>query len=80
MQEVENTRLKNRIIGKPKPRWEYGEFMHYPEAVEAAYKLGYREHKVQIRRVFLDDHTHRYLIEPFEKDCKCAQVMRYKGV
>jgi hypothetical protein len=78
MQEVENNRIKNRAI-KPKPKWEYGEYIHYPEAIDAARKLGYEQQRVQIRRVFLNDHSYRYLIEPFEVDCGCPQVFQYKG-
>ena len=76
MQEYENKRLSER--GKIKPKWEYGEYPHYDQALDAAERLGYNEHKVQIRRIMGEDGM-KFLIEPYEENCGCAQVMQYKG-
>jgi len=76
MQELENQRLSRR--DRPKLTWEYGEYSHYDIALIEATKLGYEQHKVQIRRIMNEDGM-RFLVEPYEEDCHCAQVMRYNG-
>ena len=76
MREYEITRLSNRPTSRP--RWDYGTFPTFREAVAEANKLGYEEHRVQIRRV-VDKSGMRFEIEPYEADCGCSQVIQFKG-
>lgn len=72
--DAEKQRLAQRNV---KPKWEYLETSNIVEAVHHAKDMGWKEDKVQVRYVTRDGET-TYFVEPFEKNCGCRGILKYK--
>ena len=56
--------------------WEYATTTKYEEALTIAQEMGWKDKVVQVRVEFRD-YIAYYLIEPFEKDCSCHNILKY---
>ena len=61
-----------------KTTWEYYSGPSLVTAVRTARDMGWKEMKVQVRRVKNPDNTEMYYVEPFEDGCGCRGILKYK--
>jgi len=47
------------------------------QTLHKARELGWKEKKVQVRLERLGTDMLEYIVEPFEKDCGCPNMLRY---
>jgi len=74
--EVEQELKRN----KPQPKkWELFRSHSIVQAIHFARDNGWAEKKVQVKVERLDMGVVEYVVEPFEKDCKCPAVLRYEA-
>lgn len=71
MQEAENERLANRNL-----TWEYFSSDNYEETIHKAKDMGWKERRVQVK-VLTNGEKVTYMIEPFERDCECPNLLNY---
>lgn len=73
--------LINERAKKQRAIWEILKTSSLVEAVHKARDLGWAENKVQVKQFQLGINTDgpimEYIIEPYEKDCGCASLMKY---
>lgn len=55
--------------------WEFGRFISEQQAVNFARNNGWKDKKVQMRRVYEQDTTF-FLVEPWEEDCRCPNIIQ----
>lgn len=61
-----------------KGTWEFLITTSLVEAVHYARDHGWEKKKVQIRATQIDQDTYQYSVEPWEKDCKCRDILKFK--
>ncbi len=71
-QEAEYERLRNRNL-----TWEYHSSDNYDWTVAKAKELGWKENNVQVR-IATNGEQVTYLIEPYEGNCDCPNIMKYR--
>jgi hypothetical protein len=75
--EAEKRRVENASETR-KSQWEYLVTSSMAEAVRYAKNHGWKKKKVQVRVSHTGMGEMEYSVEPFEKDCKCPNILRYK--
>jgi hypothetical protein len=70
---------QGKRIAKPttKPQYELLNTVSLVEAVHFAQKNGWKDKKVQVKSFRINDTEMEYIVEPFETDCKCPNLLRY---
>ncbi len=58
--------------------WELFSSTSLVGTLHKARDLGWKEKKVQVRVEKLAQDMVSYIIEPFEKDCSCPNMLRYR--
>lgn len=61
-----------------KGSWELFKSTSIATAVRVAESMGWAENKVQVKQYRIADDQMEFHIEPFEKDCGCAGLLKYK--
>lgn len=69
---------KERMQNKPKPTWELFRSVSIVQAIHFARDNGWAEKKVQVKFERKGTDIIEYVVEPFEKDCNCPSILRYK--
>jgi len=59
-------------------KWELFGSESLVETVHKARDMGWADKKVQVRGVQTGPTRFQYSIEPFEKDCGCANILKYE--
>jgi hypothetical protein len=77
-QDAENERIKNAQRLRARPQWELLITTSLVEAVRYARDHGWKDKQVQVKRYGQNYTNFEYHVEPFEKDCSCPQLLRYK--
>lgn len=67
---------KERLAAR-KRRWELLTTTSIVQALHFARDNGWKEKKVQVRSVQIDDQVVEYTVEPFEQDCSCPNILKY---
>lgn len=57
--------------------WEYLKTFSEAEAVRTAKDMGWEQKKVQVRATRANKDEWEYTVEPFERDCKCPNILKY---
>lgn len=71
--DIETGRMENS-----RAKWDLYSGTSIVKAVRTAKEMGWGENKVQVRYETLDDETEMYYVEPYEKDCGCRGILKYK--
>lgn len=58
-------------------KWELLTTTSLAEATHFARDNGWAEKKVQVRALRIGADEFEYNVEPFEKDCKCPNILKY---
>lgn len=69
---------KERIRNKSKPTWGLFRGVSIVEALHFARDNGWAEKKVQVKVERIGADIVEYVVEPFERDCKCPSLLRYE--
>jgi len=72
--------MQGRREAKPqrKPQWELSNTTSLAQAVHFARDNGWKDKKVQVKAYRINDVEFEYMVEPFEKDCKCPNLLHYE--
>ena len=76
--DVERRRVasnQERNAQETKGKWELYSDESIVRTLRKARDMGWKEQRVQVR---YDQANELYFIEPFEKDCGCKGMLRYK--
>lgn len=76
-QDAERERVANLAKIRASKSWELLRTVSLVEAVRFARDHGWAEKKVQVKAIPLNDSEVEYHVEPFEKDCRCPNLLRY---
>lgn len=71
-QDAEVRRVQSRVS------WEFLSSLNMVQALRTARDLGWKEKKVQVRVEQKADDVLEYIVEPYEKDCGCKGILRYR--
>lgn len=74
--DVEKERVAKQVESKIK--WEYYTTDSVVKAVRMARDMGWETNKVQVKQYKIASDKFEYHVEPFEKDCGCAGLLKYK--
>jgi hypothetical protein len=66
-----------RRVLEPKPTWELFSSTSLVQALHKARDMGWKNKEIQVRAEKLGTDRMNYIIEPFERDCECPNILRY---
>ena len=73
--DVERKRMEKRTL---KTTWEFYTGDSLVTAVRTARDMGWKDNKVQVRFEKNEDNIPIYYVEPYEKNCGCRGILKYK--
>lgn len=76
--DVERERAKRNQEAR-KSTWEILKTTSMVEALHKARELGWKENKVQVRAVRIDESSEEYYVEPYEEGCGCRGILKYRN-
>jgi len=68
----------DRIAAEKKPSWELFSSSSLVKSLHEARRLGWEQKKVQVRVEILGTDMVNYIVEPFERDCNCPGILKYR--
>jgi hypothetical protein len=69
--------VEARRINDKKPTWGLFSSTSLVAAVHKAKELGWKDKKVQVRLEPPIDGIFSYVVEPYERDCNCPNMLKY---
>jgi hypothetical protein len=78
--EAEERRQKALVEQRAKKAttWELFKSTSIVESLQFAREHGWKNKKVQVRVVQIARDEQEFYVEPFEKDCSCPNILKYK--
>jgi hypothetical protein len=76
--EQRRTEAMQENRAKKSASWEYLTTFSLVEATHFARDMGWQKKKVQVRATRINESEWEYTVEPFEKDCSCPNILKFK--
>lgn len=70
--------IEEPMLKVERPRWEFERSYIKSEIIAKAIEMGWADNQVQVKQHQLGPDLWEYYIEPFEEDCYCPSLLKYK--
>jgi hypothetical protein len=78
MGKVEFTKdAEIRRVLEPKTTWELFSSTSLVQTLHKARSMGWKSKEIQVRAEKIGGERFNYIIEPFERDCECPNILKY---
>jgi hypothetical protein len=75
--DIEREELEERKKNRITPTWEHFRTSSLVEAVHRAKEMGWAYKKVQVRMELVAKDAEEYVVEPYEMNCGCPNILKY---